>query len=135
MDDTSTRPLTEAPTGALPAPPPSADDVTWRQLRPGLWAGRANDKPIGIIEHGRRYSFTGIDDQIHPGYRTLADAQNAATGPIQVTLPPNRDTQAQSPRSSVSVRLPAAIALIPAIAAAGGVVAGGIALAAQFLLN
>lgn len=136
MDDTSTI-LTASVVADPSTPAPSADDVTWRELRPGLWAGRANGKPIGIIEHGRRYSFTGVDEQIHPGYRTLADAQDAATGPIQIILTPRNEIEPAPPSTPASARRRAAsaIALIPAVAAAGAIVAGGIALAAQFLLT
>jgi hypothetical protein len=98
-------------------------------LQPGLWAGRSNGKPVGIIEHGHRYSFTDVEEQIHPGYKTLIDAQDAATGPIPIHPPTDHPTATASRRRTVTT-----IALIPAAAAAGAAVAGGIALAMQFLL-
>ena len=134
MDETSPDSLTETPSRDLPNSRLSADDVAWRELQPGLLAERANNAPVGIIEHGRRYSFTGTDDHTRTSYRTLADAQDAATGPIQVTVPANHDREAKSQVSS-GRRPMRTITLIPAVAAGGGIVAGGIALAVQLLLN
>lgn len=59
------------------------DGVTWRQLRRGLWVGRADDHPLGVIEQGRRFTFTGADGTSHPGFATLSDAQDAATGSVR----------------------------------------------------
>ena len=84
MDETSTEVVSTQTASRIRPGSVSPEDVTWRELRRGFWAGRSDGRPIGVIEQGRRYTFTGVDEQVHLGFRTLADAQEAATGPISI---------------------------------------------------
>jgi hypothetical protein len=136
MDETSTQPprtqLVVQPQRVEPTP----IEVTWRELRPGLWAGRADGRPAGLIEQGRRYTFTDADEHVHPGYRSLVEAQHAATGPIATIPTPDPEAEprrAGSP-SAVPHHLALKLALIPPVAVMGAVIAGGIAVVAQLLL-
>lgn len=43
------------------------DGVTWRQLQHGLWVVRADGRPLGVIERGRRYSVTDVNERTTVG--------------------------------------------------------------------
>ena len=70
---------------ALPTSPP-----TWRRLGKRLWVGHDDLAPLGSIERGRRYTYITPDGTAHGDYRSLDDAQAAATGPVPI-VPPARD--------------------------------------------
>ena len=80
-------------TALLPAESPS---IVWRQLRPLLWVGRADDLPLGTIERGHRYTATDPDGDVRGGYRSLEAAQAALTGEIPIIG--RRPQQARDPR-------------------------------------
>src|SRR3954451_23581469 len=71
--------------------PPPSSDIVWRQLRPRLWVGRADDRHLGTIERGRRFTVTDVDGDARGGYPTLQAAQAALTGELQI-LPPAAGT-------------------------------------------
>ena len=60
----------------------AAGTIQWTRRSSTLWTGRRDDVPVGTIERGARYTFVDVAGGAHRGYRTLADAQIAATGPI-----------------------------------------------------
>jgi hypothetical protein len=68
-------------TALLPA---ASSDVVWRQLRPRFWVGRADDRHLGTIERGRRFTVTDVDGDARGGYPTLQAAQAALTGELQI---------------------------------------------------
>jgi hypothetical protein len=57
------------------------DAVSWTRRAPDLWTGRRADVPAGTIERGARFTYVDLDGEPHRGYRTLVDAQKAATAP------------------------------------------------------
>ncbi|WP_375400023.1 hypothetical protein [uncultured Amnibacterium sp.] len=61
--------------------------IDWREISHGLWVGRADDLYAGMIERGRRYTFTDAAGSTHPGYRTLIAAQDAVAWPIPLVQP------------------------------------------------
>lgn len=62
-----------------------AGTITWTQQSRDLWTGRRDDAPVGTIERGARFTYVDATGDAHRGYRTLIDAQTAATGPIDIT--------------------------------------------------
>lgn len=52
--------------------------VEWRSTATGLWIGRAGDRHMGTIEHGRDYAVTDADGRRRGSYRSL-NAAMAAT--------------------------------------------------------
>jgi hypothetical protein len=62
-----------------------AGTITWTQQSRNLWTGRRDDAPVGTIERGSRFTYVDATGDAHRGYRTLVDAQTAATGPIDIT--------------------------------------------------
>jgi hypothetical protein len=58
--------------------------IQWTQQSRHLWTGRCDDAPIGTIERGARFTYVDTTGDAHRGYRTLLDAQSAATGPIDI---------------------------------------------------
>ena len=135
MDETSTRSASVHLAAQQERGNPEPPEVTWRELRPGLWVGRTNNRPAGLIERGRRYTFTDADDQVRPGYHTLRDAQNAATGPI--TVIPTARSEIQPPQAPdpgrSHRRMGLRLALAPSAAVLAAAVAGGVALATHLL--
>ena len=63
----------------------AAGTIQWTQQSRNLWTGRRDDAPVGTIERGSRFTFVDATGDAHRGYRTLFDAQTAATGPIDIT--------------------------------------------------
>lgn len=59
--------------------------IEWTRQRRGLWTGRRDGAPAGTIEEGARYAFVDLDGTAHGRYRTLSDAQTAATTPSTAT--------------------------------------------------
>lgn len=55
--------------------------IVWTRQRRGLWTGRRDGAPAGTIEEGTRYAFVDLEGTAHGRFRTLADAQTAATAP------------------------------------------------------
>jgi hypothetical protein len=55
--------------------------VEWRLLNRKLWVGRRDGRPVGTVEHGRRYLALGIDGETIGAYRTLEEAQAAVAAP------------------------------------------------------
>jgi hypothetical protein len=87
----------------------------WEQQDRYLWVGHLNGMPLGTIEHGRRFTFIGIDGAVQRGFRTLCAAQQAhATW--ETDAPAAR-------RSTVSWALAPAAVVVGAIAIAGGLIA------------
>lgn len=74
--------LEHAPSLGAPKSP-----IMWRELRRGLWVGRAGDTHAGIIEQGRRFTVTDADGNVHRGFTTLAAAQTA-TGSMDLAAVP-----------------------------------------------
>src|SRR3954468_10461648 len=70
---------------------PPSSGILWRQLPPRLWVGRADDRHLGTIERGRRFTVTDVDGDARGGYPTLQAAQAALTGELQI-LPPAAGT-------------------------------------------
>src|SRR3954447_20531658 len=68
--------------------PPPSSDIVWRQLRPRFWVGRADDRHLGTIERGRRFTVTDVDGDARGGYPTLQAAQAALTGEPQIVPAP-----------------------------------------------
>ena len=136
MDESSTRAASQETPGRPRAVDEPRAEICWRELRRGLWTGRSDGRPIGMIEQGRRYTFTGTDEQQHSGYRTLAEAQRAATGPIPIIPPSDAASEARPVRdpSSSRRRILLKTKLIPPAAAAGALVAGCITVVASRLL-
>src|SRR3954447_8002091 len=64
--------------------PSRSSDIVWRQLRPRLWVGRADDQHLGTIERGRRFTVTDGVGDARGGYPTLQAAQAALTGELQI---------------------------------------------------
>ena len=95
--------------------------IAWREISSGLWVGRADDLHVGMIERGHRFRFTDAAGVAHSGFKTLTDAQDAATGPIPVL----RTAVAHSAAAvdQAAGRLP-----MPFVASIGVVGAGVIAL-------
>jgi len=61
------------------------ETIEWTRRTSGLWTGRRHDAPIGTIERGSRFTYVDVDGEPHRGYRSLADAQRAAAGPVTHT--------------------------------------------------
>lgn len=55
--------------------------VEWRLLNRKLWVGRRDGRPVGTIEHGRRYLALGTDGETIGAFRTLEEAQAAVAAP------------------------------------------------------
>jgi len=58
-----------------------SEPIEWTRRTDDLWTGRRSDAPVGTIERGSRYTWVDLDGQPHRGYRSLAEAQDAATRP------------------------------------------------------
>jgi hypothetical protein len=58
------------------------DTIEWTRRTRDLWTGRRCDGPAGTIEGGTRFTYVDLEGRPHGGYRSLADAQRAATGPL-----------------------------------------------------
>ena len=56
---------------------PACGSVEWRRLNDYLWAGAADDGPVGTIEHGRRYSAIDTSGCVVARCRDLPTAQAA----------------------------------------------------------
>lgn len=54
-----------------------AADAVWRRIGPLLWVGRWDGYPIGIIEHGHRWTAIDAADRVVGRYDSLEDAQRA----------------------------------------------------------
>lgn len=80
------------PSATVDARASDAVGLRWRRLDHHLWAGRADDRPVGTIEHGRGFVYVDLEGQRHGAFRTLEEAKQAATGPI-------RPPQPRDPRS------------------------------------
>jgi hypothetical protein len=52
-------------------------DVVLRATSPNLWVARCGDYPVGMIEHGRRYSAVDLDGEVVARCRTLQEARQA----------------------------------------------------------
>ena len=61
-----------------------AEPIEWTQRTHDLWTGRRSDAPVGTIERGTRFTYVDLDGEPHRGYRSLAEAQDAATHPDAV---------------------------------------------------
>jgi hypothetical protein len=59
----------------------------WCRLHRHLWVGHADLAPLGSIEHGRRYTYIPPDGTAYGDFRSLGDAQSAATGPLPIVAP------------------------------------------------
>ena len=59
-----------------------AEPIEWTRRTRALWTGRRFDAPADTIERGTRFTYVDLDGEPHRGYRSLADAQRAAAGPI-----------------------------------------------------
>lgn len=59
-----------------------AGTIEWTRRSSALWTGRRSDVPAGTIERGSRFTYVDLDGVPHQGYRSLADAQRAAAGPV-----------------------------------------------------
>jgi hypothetical protein len=59
-----------------------SETIEWTRRTSELWTGRRSDSPAGTIERGARFTYVDLDGQPHRGYRSLADAQRAAAGPV-----------------------------------------------------
>jgi hypothetical protein len=57
------------------------DTIEWTRRTRDLWTGRRAGAPVGTIERGARYTYVDVDGQPHGRYRSLDDAQVAATRP------------------------------------------------------
>ncbi|MFD1722707.1 hypothetical protein [Amnibacterium endophyticum] len=60
----------------FPAPARTAP-AEWRRLGRFLWSGRRDGRPVGTIEHGRRFVVLGLEGDLLGRFRTLAEAQAA----------------------------------------------------------
>jgi hypothetical protein len=56
-------------------------DVEWRALGRDLWVGRRDGRPVGTVEHGRRYLALDVDGESLGAYCTLEEAQTAVAAP------------------------------------------------------
>jgi hypothetical protein len=72
---------------------------------------------VGTIEHGARFTYIDVQGAAHRGYRTLDDAQSAASAP----LPPH-DSGPAGPRWSVH---PVLLIAVPAVLVIDAVLLGG----------
>lgn len=99
----------------------SAPAITWRRLQPRLWVGRLDDRHVGAIEQGRRFTYIEPSGAMHPGFPTLDAAQEAATGPCAVVTPAPGAPRA--PRLLVAATAFAAVGTL-ALGAVGMVFAG-----------
>ena len=61
------------------------ETIEWTRRTSDLWTGRRLGAPIGTIERGTRFTYVDVDGEPHRGYRSLADAQRAAAGPVTRT--------------------------------------------------
>lgn len=59
-----------------------AGGIEWTRRTRDLWTGRRSGGPAGTIERGTRFTYVDLDGEPHRGYRSLADAQRAAAGPV-----------------------------------------------------
>ena len=57
------------------------ETIQWTRQRRDLWTGRLSGAPVGTIEHGARFTYVDLQGGAHRGFRTLVDAQTAATDP------------------------------------------------------
>jgi hypothetical protein len=58
------------------------ETIQWTRRTRDLWTGRRSGAPVGTIERGARFTYVDLDGEPHRGYRSLADAQEAAAGPV-----------------------------------------------------
>jgi hypothetical protein len=91
--------------------------IEWTRQRPDLWTGRRSDAPVGTIEHGARFTYVDVHGAVHRGYRTLDEAQTAATEPL-----PPQDT---GPAASGWSTHPLLMIAVPAVLAIDAVMLGG----------
>ena len=110
------------PLDAPPVRPSAEPKISWREIAAGLWVGRSDDQHAGIIEHGRKFTFTDADGAVHPGFDSLAAAQEAATGPIAIIPAAPTEPVEQASRRSVL------LAVCTALAGAGTIALCGFAL-------
>jgi hypothetical protein len=57
------------------------DDVAWRALGDRLWVARRDDRHIGAVERGRRWTASDADGEPIGAFRTLPEAQRAVADP------------------------------------------------------
>jgi hypothetical protein len=93
----------------------AVEPIEWTQRTRDLWTGRRSDAPAGTIERGTRFTYVDLDGEPHSGYRSLAEAQEAASHPGSVCGSRGRGLRVH----------PLVVALIAGAAAADLVVLGG----------
>jgi len=57
--------------------------LSWRELQKGLWVVRSDDRHVGIIERGRRFSVTDANETTTKGFPTFAHALDALGAPTK----------------------------------------------------
>jgi hypothetical protein len=97
--------------------------IEWTRQRPDLWTGRRRGAPVGTIEHGARFTYVDVHGAAYRGYRTLVDAQTAATDPQSAS-----DSGPAFPRWSVH---PLLLIAVPAVLIVDAVLLGGATLLLQ----
>ena len=70
----------ETGSGAHPTP---TVGLSWRELQKGLWVVRSDDRHVGIIERGRRFSITDANETTTKGFPTFAHALDALGAPTE----------------------------------------------------
>ena len=99
--------------------------VQWRRLTSTFWVGRLDDRFVGSIEHGRRYTATDADGVVRGAYPRFDDAQTALLAPFAE----RHDAPSEAPH-----RPPAESSPVVVAASAWGAVAIVLAVLALTLL-
>ena len=55
--------------------------TTWRGIAPDLWVARRDDRHLGSVQHGRRWTAAGPDSEPLGLFRTFGEAQAAVLAP------------------------------------------------------